>query len=184
VFLELGAHDGTDTAWMAEVPDVVIHAFEPDQRNQQASRSNVVLHRCAVGDRDGSCPFVLSESGWGREWTYSSSIKQPKNHLSRYPVTFGDTIEVGVTTLDSFRREHGLGIIDFIWADIQGAEGEMIRGGRDALAHTRFLYTEYSDHELYEDQVSLQGILELIPDFRIVEIWPDDVLLENRRFAG
>src|SRR5262249_38315475 len=35
-FLELGAHQGTDTAWMANIPDVTIHAFEPDPRNHQA----------------------------------------------------------------------------------------------------------------------------------------------------
>ena len=59
----------------------------------------------------------------------------------------------------------------------------MIRGGRESLSRTRFLYTEFSDEELYEGQITLSGILELLPDFRIVEIWLDDVLLENRRFA-
>jgi FkbM family methyltransferase len=182
-FLELGAHDGEDTEWMAALPDTIIHAFEPDPRNCPLPRSNVFIHRLAVGDRDGRCPFVLSTSGWGREWTHSSSIKAPKNHLSRYPVTFGETIEVAATTLDSFSRMQNLGQIDFIWADIQGAEGEMIRGGRETLARTRFLFTEYSDDELYEGQITLSGILELLCDFRVVELWPDDVLLENTRFT-
>jgi FkbM family methyltransferase len=184
IFLELGAHEGEDTAWMAALPDTLIHAFEPDPRNNPPPLNNVVLHRLAVGDRNGRSPFVMSKSGWGREWTYSSSIKPPKNHLQRYPVTFGDTVEVAITTLDSFCRRHGLDQIDFIWADIQGAEGEMIRGGRETLAKTRYLYTEYSDDELYEGQITLAGILELLPDFRVVEIWPDDVLLENRRLAA
>ena len=52
--------------------------------------------------------------------------------------------------------------IDFLWADIQGAEGEMIRGGQKALSATPFLYTEYSNDELYEDQVSLCEILGLL----------------------
>ena len=148
VFLELGSHCGTDTAWMAALEGVRIHAFEPDPRNHQVARANVIPHRAAIADRDGRAPFILSQLGWGQEWTHSSSLKTPKNHLSRFPVTFGETIEVETVTLDSFHRKQGLGDIDFIWADIQGAEREMIRGGQECLARTRYLFTEYSDDEL------------------------------------
>lgn len=183
LFVELGAHQGADTAWMAQIPDVTIHAFEPDPRNHQPPRQNVVLHRAAIAERDGHGPFILSQWGWGQEWTHSSSIKQPKNHLQRFPVTFGDTVEVELITLDTFYRQYELDVIDFIWADIQGAEGEMIRGGQQALAHARYLYTEYSDDEMYEGQVTLKEILDLLPDFRVLELWPDDVLLENRKLT-
>ncbi len=183
-FFELGAHQGTDTAWMAEIPDVTIHAFEPDPRNHQAPRPNVTLHRAAIADRDGLGSLILSQYGWGQPWTHSSSIKQPKNHLQRYPVSFGAAIEVELVALDTFSQQHGLGLIDFIWADIQGAEGDMIRGGRQTLARTRYLYTEYSDDELYENQATLRDILELLPGFRVVELWPDDVLLENRQLQA
>jgi 2-O-methyltransferase len=179
-FLELGAHQGDDTAWMAEIPGVTIHAFEPDPRNHQPPRPNVTLRRAAIADRDGSGSLILSEKGWGQEWTLSSSIKRPKNHLSRYPVTFGEAVEVEFITLDTFYRRQGLDFVDFIWADIQGAEGEMIRGGRDCLTRTRYLYTGYSDDELYENQATLKEILETLPDFRVLELWPDEVLLQNR----
>jgi 2-O-methyltransferase len=182
IFLEIGSHIGTDTAWMAELCDVTIHAFEPDPRNQQPARDNVVQHRAAIAEHDGRAPFILSRHGWGQEWTYSSSLMKPKNHLHHFPVTFGETIEVETITLDTYCRREGLGIIDFIWADIQGAEGEMIRGGLETLQRTRYLYTEYSDDELYEGQVTLRDILSMLPDFRVLELWPDDVLLENRRF--
>ena len=123
---------------------------------------------------------MLSREGWGREWTHSSSIKRPKNHLQRYPVTFGGSVDVQLVTLDSFHRRERLDIVDFVWADIQGAEGEMVRGGLETLARTRYLYTEYSDDELYEGQATLAEILELLPNFRVLELWPGDVLLENR----
>jgi FkbM family methyltransferase len=181
-FLELGAHQGTDTAWMALLPNVTIHAFEPDPRNDQEPRPNLVLNRAAIADRDGPGSLILSKEGWGREWTYSSSIKLPKNHLQRYPVTFGEEVPVEYVTLDTYCAGHHLDVIDFIWADIQGAEREMILGGIRTLARTQYLFTEYSDDELYEDQPTLQEILRLLPDFRVVELWPDDVLLENTRF--
>lgn len=180
-FLELGAHRGTDTTWLAAIPGVTLHAFEPDPRNWPPPRHNVALHRAAIAERDGRGPLIVSQRGWGQEWTYSSSIKLPKNHLRRYPVTFGETIEVELVTLDTFTQKHGLEVIDFIWADIQGAEGEMIRGGRRTLERTRYLYTEYSDDEMYERQSSLAEILALLPEFGVVELWPDEVLLENRK---
>jgi FkbM family methyltransferase len=179
-FLELGSHTGTDTDWMARIPGVTIHAFEPDPRNHQPPRDNVIIHRAAVADRDGRGVLILSQEGWGQPWTHSSSIKHPKHHLQRYPVTFGDAVAVDLITLDTFCQQQALGAIDFIWADIQGAEGEMIRGGPGALARTRYLYTEYSDDELYEQQATLSDILRLLPNFRVLELWPDEVLLENR----
>ncbi|HEX6096506.1 MAG TPA: FkbM family methyltransferase [Thermoanaerobaculia bacterium] len=183
-FLELGAHMGTDTAWLSQIPGVTLHAFEPDPRNHQPPRRNVTMHRAAVGSADGRAGFVLSKAGWGQEWTHSSSLKRPKNHLARYPVTFGDTIEVETVALDSFSSRWGISTVDFIWADIQGAEGEMIRGARELLRRTRYLYTEYSDDELYEGQSTLDGILALLPGYRVVELWPEDVLLENRAFVA
>jgi hypothetical protein len=104
--------------------------------------------------------------------------------LQRYPVTFGEAIDVELVALDTFYQEHKLDVVDFIWADIQGAEGEMIRGGRRMLEHTRYLYIEYSDDELYDKQPSLKEILEMLPDFRVIELWPDDVLLENRKLKA
>jgi FkbM family methyltransferase len=184
LFVELGSHDGSDTAWMAELPGVTIHALEPDPRNTQPPRPNVTVHRAAVSDRDGVGTLLPSVKGWGREWTYSSSIRPPKNHLLWYPVTFGPGIEVPFVTLDTLHRQLGLGAVDFIWADIQGAEREMLQGGRRTLRRTRYLYTEFSDAELYEGQPTLGEILELLPGFSVLELWPNDVLLRNDRFTG
>lgn len=184
LFLELGAHQGGDTAWLAEVPEVTLHAFEPDPRNVQPTRPNVTVHRAAVSDRDGRGRLILSREGWGRDWTYSSSLRQPKNHLQRYPVTFGDAVEVEIVALDTFYRRQRLELVDFVWADVQGAEGDVVRGGLGALRNTRYLYTEYSDDELYEGQATLAELLALLPEFRVLELWPEDVLLENRRLAA
>lgn len=183
VFLELGAHAGWDTAWLSRIPAVTMHAFEPDPRNHPPPLPNVTLHRAAISDVDGSADFILSDRGWGQPWTHSSSLKMPKRHLERYPVTFGDTITVETCTLDCFAQRTGLGAVDFIWADIQGAEGEMVRGGCETLRRTHYLFTEYSNDELYEGQATLHELLELLPDFRVVELWSDDVLLENRAFV-
>jgi FkbM family methyltransferase len=183
-FLELGSHQGTDTVWMADIPGVNIHAFEPDPRNHQPPRPNVAVHSAAIAASDGAGALILSEQGWGQQWTHSSSIRSPKNHLQRFPVTFGAAVPVKLVALDTFCEQSGIEVVDFIWADIQGAEGDMIRGGRRTLSNTRYLYTEYSDDELYDGQITLSEILGLLPGFRVLELWPDDVLLENTMFKG
>lgn len=177
-FLELGAR--TATAWMAELPEVTLHAFEPDPRKRRGPRHNVTIHRAAIAGRDGTGRLARSASGWGRERTHSPLINRLRHHLHRHPFTFGESVEVELVCLDTFCRRQGLGLIDFIWADIKGDQGEMLRGGRRTLERTRYLYTKYSDDETYEGQATLKEMLKILPDFRVVELWPDDVLFENR----
>lgn len=180
--LELGSYVGDDTAWMAAIPGVTMHCVEPDVRNVPPQWPNVTLYRKAIAAHDGRCEFILSTQRKGKPHTKSSSIRAPKHHLDKHPdVRFGDTVEVECVTLDTFTRGACLGEISFIWSDIQGAEGDMIRGGADTLARTRWLYTEYSNDEEYEGQPSLDEILCLLPDFRVAHKWPADVLLENWR---
>lgn len=175
--LELGAHVGQDTAWLSQIPGASVHAFEPDPRNSQPERPNVTVYRMAISDRDGRAPFLLSAKGWGRDWSQSSSLHKPKNHLTRYPmVSFGETVQVETRRLDSVIPP---GRVAFIWADVQGAEREIILGGRETLARTRYLFTEFSDDEMYEGQAGLSEILSLLPGWRVLEMWEDDVLLEN-----
>ena len=179
-FIEIGAHVGQDTVWLAAIPGVTVHALEPDPRNYVPEIANVVSHRLAIADRCGLVRFHLSHSKQGRPYTKSSSIHQPTNHLTICPeVIFGETIEVEGTTLDAFAAAWVAGPIDLIWADVQGAERELIEGGQAALARTSYLYTEYSDEELYEGQLRLIEILALLPGWRVLYRWPYDVLLRN-----
>ena len=88
-------------------------------------------------------------------------------------------------SLDSYCRSHELGAVDLIWADIQGAEGEMVRGGLETLSRTRYLYTEFSDDELYEGQATLAAADgTAAAAFRVLEMWDTDVLLENTRVGA
>ncbi len=182
VFLELGANNGRDTIWMAQLPNVQIFAFEPDQTIPFLARQldNVRLVRLAVGQVDGEVDFWPTIG-----WTESGSIRRPKLHLERHPtIKFADVpVKVPCMRLDSFVKSVGIGQIDFIWADIQGAEVDLIEGGRKTLRRTRYLYTEYVNEELYEGEIGLDEILKRLPNFRPLEVFPTDVLLENVELA-
>lgn len=61
---------------------------------------------------------------------------------------------------------------------MQGAEIDLIQGGKVTLESTTFFYTEYALQELYEGQVSLEEIQASMPDHYLVERFRNDALFE------
>jgi FkbM family methyltransferase len=200
VILEIGANDGGHTQWFLEIfENPRIYCFEPDPRaaarlrKNIGNRPNVTLFELAMSDRDGEVTFY--QSGGARNgdqleampegWDLSGSIRKPKDHLIIEPgVTFDQTIKVRTTSLDHWAAQHAIEDIDFIWMDVQGAERDVLSGGKETLARTRYLYTEYSEREMYEGQYSFRELVNALPGFEVVIRYPADVLLRNARVAG
>ena len=196
VILDIGCNDGTHTvAFLKLFPLSRVFAFEPDPRALASFRSTikgdrVQLFDIAISDSDGVTDFYVSDgyptsTAWEgyrpNGWDLSGSIKKPKEHLREFPwCEFKSTISVTTRSLDSWASENGVEQIDLIWADVQGAEQNLIEGAKDTLSRTRFFYTEYSNVELYENQVGLDWIMSALPDFEVVARFADDVLLKNR----
>ena len=166
--IELGAHTGQDTAWMAAIPGCAVHAVEADPRNRPPAELLARVHwtSAAISDRDGEADFWGSERANDRPYpcTESSSLRRPKEHLRIWPdVTFAaKPVRVQTITLDTFARD--LGPVDLVWADVQGAEDLMVRGGRETLARTSWLVVETSDREVYEGQLRSKEFLALLGD--------------------
>jgi FkbM family methyltransferase len=196
IFVEIGAAWGDDTAKIIErlttlKPGVAFeyYAFEPDPRNlagleKAATHPSVHIIPAAVGDTDRRATFHQSggKNPWyGYEHTLSGSLKQPVEHLRHYPwCKFDATVEVNVTTLDTFFEAFGLSHIDFIWCDAQGAEDMILAGGAKALARTKFLFTEYYNNEMYDGQIPDKEILRRLgAGWKIVEQYPFEILFEN-----
>lgn len=196
--VEIGAHHGQDSYRLRRLfPNARIICFEPDPRNvyelKRAGVHKVVeLVDAAVGDTDGTAEFTLSggqHPEWkkdrrlaNRAWTQSSSLKRPTGHLELFPwVKFSGTARVKVMRLDTFAAEAGLGAIDFVWADAQGAEDLVIAGGQRALARTRYLFTEVApDRPLYEGQIGLDEIVRRLPGpWEVAARFQWDALLKN-----
>jgi len=159
--LEIGCNDGSNTLWFLEIFDSPkIFCFEPDTRaasrfkHNLGNRPEVSFYEYAIGNKNGEETFYMS-SGQESEimpegWDCSGSIRKPKNHKIVHPwCKFEKTIIVKTKTLDTWCREKAINRIDFIWMDVQGAEIDVIQGGRNALRSTRYLYTEYSNEEFY-----------------------------------
>jgi FkbM family methyltransferase len=196
IILDVGCNDGEHTEMFLDMfPQAQVFCFEPDIRARQRFRAIVLdsrahLFAIAVGDFDGSTTFYQSD-GYPPEhhnssWDLSGSIRRPTGHLTLHPwCKFESEITVPLMRLDTWI---GLNlpsdrIIDFIWADVQGAEGDLIEGGHQALARTRYFYTEYSNIELYEGQLNLAQLQAMLPGFETVEVFAYDVLFKNKELA-
>lgn len=197
VVLEIGANDGTDSMRLAKAfRSAVVHCFEPEPRvlaelRLKAARSRqLVVHPTAVCAIDSPVDFYQSSGApEGREaeflngWHLSGSIRPPLDHLEIHPwCTFDSVIRVEGCRLDTWAAEHQLESVDLIWADVQGAEVDLIEGGRQTLESTRFFYTEFDDRELYEGQLGLPELRKLLPNWEVAERYRHNVLLRNTNF--
>jgi FkbM family methyltransferase len=189
VIFEIGAADGTDTLEFINTfndLDFKIYCFEPDLRNiqsfkQKVNDPRVTLFEMAIGDKNGKATFNQSND----IYNLSSSLKKPvmENMKATWPLMdFDKTYEVDVVTLDAFLSDNNIDKVDFIWADVQGAEDLMILGGKESLINkVRYMYTEYSNVEYYENELNLNEIIELMGEnWEVVQVFTADVLLRNK----
>ena len=187
VFIEVGAYDGADTRRLANFPGVTVHSFEPSPDNELVKLPNVMATRAAVSDRYGTATFHASVGADGSKASHSGSLLAPGLHLTTYPhIAFPETVEVTTVKLDGYAATLGIGKVDFIWMDVQGAEGLVIKGATELLKRTRFLYTEYAEPPLYGGQPSLKEFKALLgPGWRVLKNYGvpmapfGDVLFEN-----
>jgi FkbM family methyltransferase len=173
------------------------HGFEPV--HELFSKINLVYNRDrgiahlwnkAIGEKNGVVQFFKSdgfkiEDGVVKDHYYgSSSIRKPKIVTDIWKDMTFDERTVECTSLDNHMDSFGISstIIHFIWADIQGAEVDLINGGRDTFENVKYLYTEYGGSGYYEGEIGIQGIKDMLPDFEVVEDYGGDVLLLNKRF--
>jgi len=195
IIFEIGCNDGSHTIeFLQAFPKSRIFCFEPDRRaihrfKQNINDSRVILLPCAIGSVDGTTRFFPSggnplskpDPKFPLDWDLSGSIHPPLNHLQEVPgVTFSNQEDVPIRRLDSVVRELGIEKIDLIWADVQGAEADLISGGRQTLRKTSYLYTEYSDKELYAGQINLNQLRVLLPEFKMIKKFANDVLFKNK----
>ena len=186
---EIGCADGGDTIeFINTFVNLNIYCFEPEPKNIALVKNRINynkhhLFEGVVSDVNGYLNFNRSRTNNPNDLSYSGSIKKPKEHLSEWPhIKFDDEITIKSITLDKFCEGNNIGVIDFIWADVQGAEENLILGGEKTLNEkVRFLYTEYSNKEYYDGQANLSRLLELLGEnWVLINDFGSDVLLMNK----
>lgn len=191
--VEIGAHDGTHSDLLRflcrERPRYL--AIEPDLRNLgvlfEVGHSVLPV---AISDRSGHAQWFASGGitpGTERRiHTDSSSLKRPTKHLEAHPwCEFTEGEQVKTMTLDEATGHWPRALeIDLIWADVQGAQLEVIRGGSRTLGKTRYLFIELHPEPLYEGEPTFAELhleLEQVSgsEWEVVEHYPADVLFRR-----
>jgi len=207
IIVEIGCNDGEDTLkFLAEFPDCRIYCFEPDPRpirrfRERINDPRVELAECAIGADDDYRDWYASHGvvpnqperfpeSVQTDWDLSGSLLRPTGHYVMSPwVTFRKNDQVPCRRLDTWLDgKPEITAIDFIWCDVQGAEGEVIAGGRNTLAIATWFYTEFNDRpnagpmaELYENQPRLESLCALMPDFELQpQRYSNNVLFRNK----
>jgi len=112
-------------------------AIEPSSRERAALEHNVRLNNLAgvtidgraLGSRAGTVVLRLAEARHGGQNTLGEPVYEGV-HLS-------GSEEVAMTTLDDLVEETGLGAISVVKIDVEGAEHEVLLGGRRCLDRFR-----------------------------------------------
>jgi hypothetical protein len=55
--------------------------------------------------------------------------------------------------------------------DTQGAEGRIFNGGEETLKNIDYVYTEYYNQNMYENQVYFEQLQELLSEFTLIANW-------------
>ena len=186
VILEIGANCGQSTVTFTEqMPNATVYCFEPDPRaiskfKRMIQHPNVHLIEAAVGANSGHVMFNQSSGAEHIDpagWDHSGSIRKPKTHLEVWPwVKFEHQIPVPLLRLDDWAVDNHINDVDFIWADVQGAESDLLIGAQKILNRTRFFYTEFSDEEWYEGQINFVTLCALLPGFTLLHKYSHDAL--------
>jgi FkbM family methyltransferase len=111
----------------------IVHTFEPVAINRLFLEKNIALNACsnvsvhkfALGEKQALTTIYVPEGG------VSGSLR------AHAEIDKCEEIQVEVKTLDGFANENSLSRVDFIKADIEGAELLMINGGAGIILKFR-----------------------------------------------
>ena len=203
IVLDVGCYDCRDSAELAKllVPNSCFYCFDADPRSYDLALRTVEktqpgrwhVYNYALTDHEGVEQLYKSASDTRRhpgveEWSASSSILPPKEHLNLFPdVSFQEPQPVECYRLDYwYTQKLKPFFIDLAWVDVNGSEEKFLRGGEWTLANkTRYLYIEFAEKELYSGQIDKQTLLEMLPSFEVMGVYDfqgnfGNVLLKNK----
>jgi len=133
-------------------------------RYKLGNKTGVKLFNCACGAFQGEGNMFVSPSNQGQ----SNSLLTPDKHLQQHPsVQFTELEEVIVTRLDylPFNRKK----YNFLALDVQGYEGEVIKGAVSTMEHIDYVYAEVNRDSTYRGNMLIEEMDELLSDFQRVE---------------
>jgi FkbM family methyltransferase len=152
--LDIGAHRGefaaasrrflgSEKIWLVEPQP------GPAERLRQQFRpeDGFAVIEAAVSDRSGTAEFHVHEQ---RGSSSLLAIDPAAREVYGLDPDESAVIRVPCLSLDELFEKHGVGTVDLMKVDIQGAEHLLLRGGSRALEQIRAIYIEVNFQSVYE----------------------------------
>ena len=162
VVIDCGANMGIFSILAVKRGAKTVYAFDPQERALNLLHANITANNC-----DGNIitvPYGLSDKKGILSFA-EASLNIGASRISRDGDTATTTIEC--TTLDDWVAENNIPRIDFIKADIEGAERDMLHGARNTIRrdHPRLAICTY--HLPDDPEVLRDIILSIDPTYHI-----------------
>ena len=168
---DIGAHLGYYSLLLARCvgPAGRVMSFEAAPRNFDTLRSNILINNLKNVDLFNLA--VFSEVGSIQMSISSTDVASGDWSISRH--SNGETIQVPTITLDQFYRETDV-LPDFLKMDVEGAEYDVLVGGREVISRSRPTMLIELHH--FDGDLAANRVPELLGrwnyQIRWLEKWP------------
>lgn len=160
IVIDCGANMGIFSMLAVRRGAKTVYAFDPQERALRLLNANITSNNCE--GKIIPVPYGLSDKKCTLSFVEDSISG---SHITREGDTATTTIEC--TTLDDWVAENNIPRIDFIKADIEGAERDMLRGAKNTIKrdHPRLAICTY--HLPDDPEVLRDIILSIDPSYHI-----------------
>lgn len=169
VVFDLGSNFGMFSS-VALAKGCVAHAFEPTPVNFRMIERYLALAGgefyvwpYAITEKKGEVSFNINDD-------FEKNLNSGNNSIMDRKIC-SSSITVPTISLDEFVREHSVQKVDFIKADIEGAERYMLMGARQVLKEFAPKLSLCTYHLRDDPQVMEQLILDANPNYVIEHKW-------------
>lgn len=166
VCMDIGANVGYYSVLLAsQAKRGWVHSFEPIALNYHLlcanlllnGLSNVTVNCCAVGDKSGETEFVVAQDSG-----FSSLLDTGRKSVLA-------TTRVPIDTIDSYCERNRIRRVDFVKADVEGAEPLVLAGAagilRDPLRRPRMIVLELFPPMLLKYGSTASSVIRCIEKF-------------------
>jgi FkbM family methyltransferase len=165
VVFDCGAHIGLFSS-LAAFKKCNVFAFEPAPNNIFYLEKSKFIYPELIN----ICPYALSNlEGYAKLET--AELESSEAHIINQTMEEEGTIQVETTTIDKFVEKNNILKVDFIKADIEGAERLMLMGAKKTLARFAPKLSICTYHLDDDPQILEKIIKEANPNYVIEHKW-------------
>ena len=164
IVIDAGANMGIFSVLAAARKAKTIYAFEPLKEICEICKCNAELNHCA--DR-----VVIVQKGLG-DAICEKTISVPKDNIGGSSFVFDRGQEkkcIECTTLDEWVKENDIPHVDFIKADIEGAERDLLKGAQETLRRFKPRLAICTYHLPDDPQVLEELIKQAVPEYHVIQ---------------